>query len=85
MHSFEKTKSSEPISTEVPPPSPPNSSGLPSVKIPSSRPITPDVVVMGSVAMDLACNYAPFNSSDLSPQLHTSNPATFGVYSFNSK
>ena len=38
---------------------------------------TADVLVAGSVAVDLSCNYAgPDMASNQSPHLHTSNPAT---------
>ncbi len=35
-----------------------------------------DVLVAGSVAIDLSCDYSKSKSGDISPQLHTSNPAT---------
>lgn len=34
-----------------------------------------DVLVAGSVAVDLSCDYVGFKSSDTTPQPHTSNPA----------
>ena len=42
-----------------------------------SRRTTVDVIVAGSLAVDLSCDYAPLDaaSSDNIPQLHTSNPS----------
>ena len=39
---------------------------------------TPDVIVAGSLAIDLSCDYLPANTPTAShqPQLHTSNPAS---------
>ena len=34
-----------------------------------------DILVAGSVALDLSCDYAIPKSGDVSPVLHTSNPA----------
>jgi len=45
----------------------------------SLAPLTPDIIVFGSVAVDLACNFQPSSSLELSPRPHTSNPATFGM------
>lgn len=36
---------------------------------------TVDILVAGSIAVDLSCDYAPFDSSQVSPTLHTSNPS----------
>lgn len=42
-------------------------------------PLSPDVLVFGSVAIDLACNFQPSKPSELSPRPNTSNPAAFGM------
>ncbi|KAE8442822.1 hypothetical protein EG329_002794 [Mollisiaceae sp. DMI_Dod_QoI] len=42
--------------------------------------ISPDIIVLGSVAIDLSCNYSPravpSATTDVSPKMHTSNIAT---------
>ncbi|OAA61198.1 indigoidine synthase a-like protein [Niveomyces insectorum RCEF 264] len=38
-------------------------------------PTQTDILVAGSVALDLSCDYLGGGSDDVSPQLHTSNPA----------
>lgn len=35
-----------------------------------------DILVAGSLAVDLACDYTPLSSGSTSPALHTSNPAS---------
>ncbi len=41
---------------------------------------SPDIIVLGSVAVDLSCNYSPSAvpspTTDVSPKMHTSNIAS---------
>jgi pseudouridine-5'-phosphate glycosidase/pseudouridine kinase len=59
-------------STKLPQSSPPSHA-------PTSKKVSPAIVVFGSVAIDLSCDFSPRNISrhtNLSPQMHTSNIAT---------
>ncbi|KAI6782217.1 Pseudouridine-metabolizing bifunctional protein -like protein [Emericellopsis cladophorae] len=51
----------------------------PSAPVPAHAPISSDpssdILVAGSVAVDLSCNYTPSSKGETAPQLHTSNPA----------
>lgn len=47
-------------------------------------PVKPDIVVCGSIAVDLACDFVSSNPDVTSPIPRTSNPASFGLLFFSS-
>jgi pseudouridine-5'-phosphate glycosidase/sugar/nucleoside kinase (ribokinase family) len=40
------------------------------------NPLSSKIIVAGALAVDFACDYAPFDKSSTTPSMHTSNPAS---------